>query len=178
VKRRAWSVWALGTAGLACGATGMAWPRLARAQPALPAAGTDAAAFWQGRYDRPDGQPLDLAAFRGKPLVLNFWGTWCAPCIKEMPELDRFHREFAPRGWQVLGLAVDKPKAVREFLLRQPVGYAIALAGFEGSGLARELGNTQGALPFTAVLDRQGRIARRRLGQTSFDELAGWARAI
>ena len=84
-----------------------------------------------------------MATLRGQPLVLNFWATWCPPCVKEMPEIDRFQREFAARGWQVLGLAVDRPQPVREFLARTPVGYTIAMAGLEGTELSRQLGNYQ-----------------------------------
>jgi hypothetical protein len=78
----------------------------------------------------------------------------------------------------VLGLAVDNPSAVREFLARRPVGYTIALAGLEGTTLTRRLGNGQGGLPYTVVIDRRGLVARRKRGQTQYDELAGWARAI
>jgi thiol-disulfide isomerase/thioredoxin len=133
---------------------------------------------WSERFATPEGGELALASLRGRPLVLNFWATWCPPCIKELPELDRFHREWAARGWQVVGLAVDSPKPVKEFLQRQPLSFAVGMAGLEGSALSRQLGNEQGALPFTAVFDRSGRLIRRKLGQTSFDELAGWAQGV
>ena len=119
-----------------------------------------------------------MATLLGRPLVLNFWATWCPPCIKELPDLDRFHRAWSPQGWQVVGLAVDNAQAVRAYLERQPLGFAVGLAGLEGSALSRQLGNEQGALPFTAVFDRSGRLIHRKLGQTSFDELVGWARGV
>ena len=77
----------------------------------------------------------------------------------------------------VVGLAIDGPTPVREFLSRQPVRFDIGLAGFEGTDLSRELGNAQGALPFTAVFDAAGRIVQRKLGETSYDELVRWAAA-
>lgn len=165
--------WALGAgAAVAAVAGGVAWRVREEAPP------PETASLWQRRFEQPDGGTLVLARLRGRPLVVNFWATWCPPCVKEMPELDRFHRAFAARGWQVLGLAIDRAEPVREFLARQPVGFAIALAGLEGSAIGRELGNTTGALPFTAVIDAAGRIRQRKLGETSFAELSGWASAL
>ena len=134
--------------------------------------------LWAMRFPRPEGGELEMAGLRGRPLVLNFWATWCPPCVKEMPELDRFHRAWAGAGWRVVGLAVDAPTPVREFLARAPVGYAIGLAGFEGTELARRLGNERGALPFTVVFDATGRIVQRKLGETHYDELVAWAKAL
>jgi len=130
------------------------------------------------RFPKPDGSELVMASLRGKPLLLNFWATWCAPCVKEMPELDRFSSAFAGRGWQVVGLAVDNPKPVREFLQRAPVGFTIGLAGFEGAELTGQLGNPQGALPFTAVFDRRGRIVQRKLGPSDYAELVRWGESV
>jgi hypothetical protein len=78
----------------------------------------------------------------------------------------------------VVGIAVDGPTPVREFLQRSPVSFAIGLAGFEGTELARSLGNTANALPFSVVVDRAGRIRHRKLGQTSPEELERWAKTV
>ena len=134
--------------------------------------------LWALRFPKPDGSELVMASLRGKPLLLNFWATWCAPCVKEMPELDRFAQAFAARGWQVVGLAVDNAKPVREFLQHNPVGFLIGLAGFEGAELTGQLGNAQGALPFTAVFDRRGRIVQRKLGPSDYAELVRWGESI
>ena len=134
--------------------------------------------FWQLRFDRPEGGELAMSSLRGRPLVLNFWATWCPPCVKELPEFDRLHRTHGAGGLQVVGLAVDGPSPVRQFLSRQPVAFPIGLAGFEGTELSRRLGNSDGALPFTVVLDRQGVVRHRKRGQTEFSELASWVAAL
>ena len=104
--------------------------------------------LWSLSFDAPSGETLHLASFRGRPLVVNFWASWCAPCVKEMPQINRFYREFRSLGWQVVGLAVDGPTPVREFLDKVPVSFPIGLAGFEGTELSKSLGNLAGGLPF------------------------------
>jgi thiol-disulfide isomerase/thioredoxin len=132
--------------------------------------------LWAARFATPAGGTLALADFHGRPLVLNFWATWCAPCVREMPTLDRFGREFASAGWQVIGLAIDRADAVNDFLKRTPVGFPIGLAGLEGADLARAFGNDRGGLPFTAVFDARGRQVEHHLGETHYEQLLGWAR--
>jgi len=166
-------------AGAAAAAAGLGW-QLSRSPVAVAGALPDEAAlaFWQARFAQTDGTELAMSSFRGQPLVLNFWATWCPPCVKEMPELDRFARQFASQKGKVLGLAVDNPKAVRDFLRKLPVSYAIGLAGFDGTDLSRKLGNATGALPFTVLFDRQGAVRQRKLGETTYDELMGWTKSL
>jgi len=159
-------------AGAALAGAGFAWWRYALDKPRIEAD------FWTLRFDRPEGGELALASLRGRPLVLNFWATWCPPCLKEMPDLDRLHGTHAARGLQVVGLAVEGPTPVRQFLARQPVRFAIGLAGLDGTALSRRLGNSNGGLPFTVVFDSQGRLRHRKLGQTSYDELDRWVRGL
>jgi thiol-disulfide isomerase/thioredoxin len=128
-------------------------------------------ALLRQRFQRPQGGQLDLSGMRGQLLVVNFWATWCPPCVREMPQLDRFHQTTRDRPWQVIGLAVDAPRAVRDFLGRIPVSFPIGLAGLEGTDLMRQLGNDAGALPFTVMIDARGRIAWRKLGETTMEEL-------
>ncbi len=134
--------------------------------------------FWTQAFDTPEGGTLALSNLKGKPILINFWATWCPPCVKEMPELNRFHSEFAPKGWQVLGLAIDGPTPVKEFLAKVQVGFAIGLAGFGGTELAQALGNEAGGLPFSVMIDAQGRVLHRKMGATTHDELAQWAQAV
>ena len=166
----------------AAAAAGWAWHRRdadeRAAKAALSPALASSGGLWVERFERPEGGELVMDSLRGRPLLLNFWATWCPPCVKEMPELDRFARAMAPRGWQVVGLAIDSPLPVREFLARRPVGYAIGLAGLTGSELAQRLGNDKGGLPFTVLFDRHGALVRRKLGETSEAELRTWVDAV
>jgi thiol-disulfide isomerase/thioredoxin len=96
-----------------------------------------------------------MGSFKGKPLLLNFWATWCPPCIEELPMIQTFWRDNAPQGHQVVALAIDQPSAVRRFLERQPLGFPVGLAGLEGTNVAKSLGNAAGGFAFYGVF--QGR---------------------
>lgn len=151
--------------GLAC------WWFAPRAGPS----GTEQA-LWGLQFDTPEGRVLVLKSFAGRPLLLNFWATWCPPCVQELPMLNAFYREHAAQGWQVLGLAVDQPASVRRFLQHTPLQFPVGLAGLGGADLSRSLGNLSGALPFTVVLDaRQGRVLQRKSGPLTAQELQQWA---
>lgn len=167
----------LGTAGAAAAVLGVG-AALWRGRSAAPVAAEGAVAepgdVWTLRFPRPEGGELVLADFRGRPLVLNFWATWCPPCVKEMPLLDQFWRRHQAAGWQVVGLAVDAPTPVRQFLARVPIGFAIGLAGLDGTDLSRRLGNQSGALPFTVVFGTDGRVLHRKLGEVTADDLESW----
>ncbi len=151
----------------------------ANAPAAASSVGADGlpANFWTQTFDTPSGGTVALSSFNGKPLLINFWATWCPPCVKEMPELNRFHAEFAPKGWQVLGLAIDGPTPVKEFLAKVQVAFGIGLAGFGGTELAQALGNEAGGLPFSVMIDAQGHVIHRKMGATTHDELTAWAQA-
>ena len=161
----------LGVAALAAivGA-GVAWRR-----QAVSASPEVLNAFWEADFDTPAGVSLPMKTFQGRPLVINFWATWCAPCVEEMPLIDDFFRQNQSKGWQVIGLAIDQPSRVRQFLTQFPVSYAIGLAGLTGTALTKQMGNELGGLPFTVVLDGQGQLIQRKLGKLTADEIKNWA---
>jgi thiol-disulfide isomerase/thioredoxin len=161
-----------GVAALAAIAgVGVAWKRQSLEDMAPEAM----AAFWAAEFDSPTGESLPMTVFRGKPLVINFWATWCTPCIEEMPLIDAFFRENESKGWQVLGLAIDQPSRVRQFLSQFPVNYKVGLAGLNGTELAKKLGNDVGGLPFTIVLDAKGNLKQRKLGKLTADDIRKWS---
>ena len=132
-------------------------------------------ALWAMSFDTPDGQPLPMSSFRGKPLLLNFWATWCPPCVEELPLLDAFYQEQKAKGWQVLGLAVDQPSAVRKWLQAKPRSFAVGMAGLGGTELSKSMGNLAGSLPFTAVFGASGALLHRKTGKVSQEDLVQWA---
>ncbi len=152
---------------------GLAWWRTRPAPVADGAAGQ----LLAQTFESPAGRPLRMADFRGRHLLVNFWATWCPPCVEEMPLLDRFFRENAASGWQVVGLAIDQPSAVRQFLSRTMVTFPIGFAGLDGTELGKSLGNQTGGLPFTVVLGADGLIRQRKMGQVTPAELAQWKAA-
>ena len=167
---RRWLIAGVAAAAAAAGA-GMAWWRV------RPGAADEAAAehLWTLDFATPQGTRLPFASFKGRPLLVNFWATWCPPCVAELPLLDAFFREHAANGWQVVGLAVDTPSAVRAFLQRQPVSYPVGLAGLEGTDLSKSLGNEAGGLPFSVLFGADGRVRQRRMGRLSPADLQAWA---
>ena len=164
-----------GVAALAAIAgAGVAWKRQA-AQVVGDLAADTLQAVWSAEFDTPTGESLLMTSFQGRPLVINFWATWCTPCIEEMPLIDDFFRQNESKGWQVLGLAIDQPSRVRQFLSQFPVAYKIGLAGLNGTELAKQLGNEVGGLPFTVVLDGQGHLIQRKVGKLTPDDIKKWA---
>lgn len=116
------------------------------------------------------GRVRRLSDWRGAVVLFNFWATWCAPCREEMPLLDRVGRKF---GASIVGIGVDSGDNIRQYVANVGVRYEILISGPEGIGLMKDLGNPGGGLPFTLILDRQGRIAHRKVGAFSGAELEG-----
>jgi len=127
--------------------------------------------FWALQWQTPEGTELSMQSFKGRPLLINFWATWCPPCVEELPLMNAFYQENKGNGWQVLGLAVDKPAQVKAFLTQRPLAFPIAMAGLGGTDLSRKLGNLAGGLPFTIALDGRGSVIERKMGQVTANDL-------
>ena len=133
-------------------------------------------AFWALQLPGLDGQMQALRQYQGRPVLVNFWATWCPPCVRELPLLDALARQH-PQV-QVLGIAVDQAAHVRAWLQRRPLGYPVLLAETGGVGLTRQLGNLSGGLPFSLLLGGQGQVLQRRIGEFSAEMLQSWMASI
>lgn len=129
------------------------------------------AGFWALHWDTPQNGRLAMQSFQGRPLLLNFWATWCAPCVEELPLINDFYRQNKTNGWQVLGLAIDKLAAVQSFLQKMPLDFPVGMAGLEGADLGHGLGNVAGGLPFSVILGANGAVLHRKMGRLHADDL-------
>ncbi len=116
-------------------------------------------------------QSLDMKPLRGRVLVINFWATWCAPCIEEMPELSALALELTDQNVQMLGIAIDSSANVRQFADKHRISYPLPVVGAAGLEWIRGLGNAAGGLPFTVVVDRHGVVNSRVLGRVDIKQL-------
>lgn len=112
-----------------------------------------------------DGKIQDFAQYRNKIIVVNFWATWCPPCKEEMPELIALQQSFKEKNVVVLGIALDDPAMVSEYLKTSPVNYPVFADESKGSLLGEQLGNDKGVLPYTVVIDTDGKIVLNHFGR-------------
>ena len=110
------------------------------------------------------GKARSLSEWQGRVIVANFWATWCAPCVEEIPLLISTRKSRAAQGLEIVGIAVDQVAKVSEFAARMQIDYPILLGDARTLDLIRHLGNRSGGLPFTAFLDRSGAVVRTKLG--------------
>lgn len=157
-----------------CVAAAIAGFAVSQRWQALPATGEVAPEFSLFSLQ---GDPVSLDGQRGKLVLLNFWAPWCAPCLKEIPLLVEAQSRYEARGLQVLGPAMDDPERVRDSAQRLKMNYPVLIGENEIPGVMDALGDTVGALPFSVLIDADGRIVNRKYGEFSADELNGLIQA-
>jgi len=173
MRRRTWLLGAATGAGLIAGGGTALWRSRSRRRMEVDDAPPPD--LWKSTFPSPAGEPLVMSRFAGKPLLLNFWATWCAPCVTEMPLLDKFARSQPLAGFQVVALAVDDAAKVAVFLKAQALHMNIGVAGASGLDLSRSLGNSAGALPFSIAFAADGSLIGKKLGSLTESQLGDWA---
>ena len=160
-RRRDWLLLAGAAAAAAAAGFGVnVW----RVRPDPVAAKADPAPLLASRLPDLDGKPQPLEQWRGKVLVVNFWATWCTPCREEIPLFVRLQNEYAARGVQFIGIAIDQPDKVKPFAAELAMNYPNLIGDVDSIELGRRLGNRAGVLPFTVIFKRDGSIATTEVG--------------
>ena len=115
-----------------------------------------------------DGRPQPFAQWDGKVRVINYWATWCPPCIEEMPMFSRLQAQYADRGVQFVGIGMDEVEKMRAFVAKSPVAYPLLVGVTRPS---ENPGLTVRGMPYTVVLDRQGKVVFSLYGAVKQAEL-------
>ena len=127
--------------------------------------------FFQQTLPDSNGKVFAFEQLRGRQVVANFWATWCAPCVEEMPELSALATEVADSGTRFVGVGVDNPEAIAKFSSKLPVSYPLVVANATGAFLAARFGNGAGGLPYTVVIGADGRVKEQILGRVRIESL-------
>ena len=112
-----------------------------------------------------------ISQWQGKVLVINFWATWCPPCLQEIPEFIKLQAEYQHLGLQFVGVAIDDKQSVAAYLQGININYPILIAGDEGIGVSKQFGNILNAVPYTVIVNRLGQVIHRLPGEISREKL-------
>ncbi len=118
-----------------------------------------------------NNKPHSAAEWDGKVILVNFWATWCPPCVREVPTLNKLHNDFKDKGFVVIGIAIDSLDAVQDFVDPLDLQYPILLAEQQGIELSQAYGNRLGILPFSVIVDKHGKIVERHRGEISYEQV-------
>ena len=128
---------------------------------------------------RPNNEKPSKIIFGKEMTIINFWATWCAPCIEEMPMLSNFHKTNKEAGITVVGVAIDNKMNVTRFLEENEITHEIFIAGAKGTVLMEKTGlNPKNILPFTILVDKKLEVVEKKLGKITKDELLYWVDSV
>ena len=164
------SRWVEWFAGMLCSAFAAG----ALAQAALPAEAVSSAPLFAASFKDFDRQLQPLSQYKGQPMLVYFWATWCKSCKQEVPELKALYEKYKGRNLRVIGISADNTDKVREFAKEYAINYTLLLGSNDAIALSKQLGNTVGGLPFAVVINAKGQIVKTVLGEVPpgrFEEL-------
>lgn len=130
-----------------------------------------AEAFFAASLPDIEGNMQALSQWRGNVLLINFWATWCAPCREEIPEFIEVQDKFREQGLILVGIAIDQKEKVEMFVKEFGINYPIVVGDIEAFSLAEAMGNPQGALPYTVMINRDGEIVDSHLGRIHLNKV-------
>ena len=140
-------------------------------QLSSPAEQTGATALPDFALPDVSGKLHNVSEWQGKIRVINFWATWCSPCRKEIPEFIALQEQYADKGLQFIGIAIDDQESVEKYLASININYPMLIGDLTGIALAHQLGNNIDAVPFTLVVNRQGQTIHRHPGDFSKEQI-------
>lgn len=132
-----------------------------------PTVNAPANVLLDARFNTLDGKEVALKTWQNKVIVLNFWATWCPPCREEMPELSKMQDQYKNKNLVVIGLSTDDLETTKTFIQSNPVSYPVLAGDMQAMNFAESLGNNQGVLPYTVVIDEKGQIVKTFFGRVN-----------
>lgn len=125
------------------------------------------------KFSLPDvtGKQRNQSEWQGKIRIINFWATWCPPCLEEIPEFIKLQTEYSDKNLQFIGIAIEDKLTVQQYLKDNPTNYPILIGGDEAVKLSQQLGNIVNAVPFSLILNQQGQIIHRQPGELSREKI-------
>lgn len=118
-----------------------------------------------------EGQPRSISDWDGDVIALNFWASWCPPCVKEIPLFNELQAEYGEQGLQFVGVALDRLENAREFAERLELAYPTMQGVQDAMTVGERYGNADGVLPYTVIIDRRGRIVDRFHGEVTREDI-------
>ena len=125
-----------------------------------------------------NGLPSTVGSINSEYYLVNFWATWCKPCVEEMPMLNALQRDMSSAQFSIVGLAIDAADPAKKMVDRLEITYPIFIADLEGPELMANNGNEQGLLPYTLLLDAGGNMLASKLGTVNEQDIRAWLEAI
>ena len=132
-----------------------------------PTVNAPAKVLLNARFNTLDGKEVALNAWQNKVIVLNFWATWCPPCREEMPELSKMQDQYKNQNLVIIGLSTDDLETTKTFIQSNPVSYPVLAGDMQAMNFAESLGNNQGVLPYTVIIDQNGHVVKTFLGRVN-----------